>query len=119
MAEAAIQILSEHRLAGKVAVIGEDAALAGCQSVEGLQLMTVYKPIKNLAQDAAEVAVKLAKGENVITDKIMSDGAADVPVIMESSVAVDKNNMIDVVVKNNFHRQEDIYRNVPEQKNLD
>jgi D-xylose transport system substrate-binding protein len=115
LAEAAIQILSEHRMAGKVVVVGEDAALAGCQRVvEGLQLMTVYKPIRSLAQDAAEASVKLARGEKVKTSITQYDGLEEVPVLMESSIAVDKDNMVDVVVKNNFHRIEDIYRNIPQ-----
>jgi D-xylose transport system substrate-binding protein len=41
IANAAIQLLSERRLAGKVAVVGQDADLINCQRVvEGTQLMT-------------------------------------------------------------------------------
>jgi D-xylose transport system substrate-binding protein len=52
----AIQALAEQKLAGKVVVSGQDADLAGCQRiVAGTQSMTVYKPIRRLAEKAAEV----------------------------------------------------------------
>jgi D-xylose transport system substrate-binding protein len=57
IASAALQLLSEYRLAGKVAVVGQDADIGACQKiVEGTQLMTVYKPIGRLAERAAGIA---------------------------------------------------------------
>ena len=45
LASQAVKVLSENRLAGKVAVVAQDADLAACQRiVEGTQEMTVYKP---------------------------------------------------------------------------
>ena len=115
LAQAVIEVLSEHRLAGKVAVVGGDADLAACQRVvEGLQLMTVYKPIVRMAQDAAEAAVKMGKGEKVSGNVVINDGLLNVPALKEYSTEVTKANMVDIVVKNNFHRIEDIYRNIPE-----
>ncbi len=114
LAQAVIEVLSEHRIAGKVAVVGGDADLAACQRVvEGLQLMTVYKPIVRMAQDAAEAAIKMGKGEKVRGNVIINDGLFNVPALREYSTEVTKANMVDIVVKNNFHRIEDIYRNIP------
>jgi len=114
LAQAVIEVLAEHRLAGKVAVVGGDADLAACQRVvEGLQLMTVYKPIVTMAQDAAIAAVKMGKGEKPNSNVEINDGLANVPALREYSTEVTKANMVDIVVKNNFHRIEDIYRNVP------
>lgn len=114
LAESAIQALSENRMAGKVFVVGGDADLAGCQRVvEGLQLMTVYKPIVNLSQDAANAAVNLARGKKIETTETINDGMYNIPIILEHSTTVNKDNMIDVIVKSNFHNFEDIYRNVP------
>ena len=114
LAEAAIQSLSEHKLGGKVAVVGQDADLAGCQRVvEGLQLQTIYKPIVTLAQDAAVSAMSLAKGEKINFTGTMNDGSHTIPIIMVDCVAVNKDNMVDIVVKNGFHKTEEIYRNVP------
>lgn len=115
LAQAVIEVLAEHRLAGKVAVVGGDADLAACQRVaEGLQLMTVYKPIVRMAQDAAEAAVKIGKGEKLTGNVEINDGLVNVPALREYSTEVTKANMVDIVVKNNFHRIEDIYRNIPQ-----
>lgn len=115
LAQAVIEVLSEHRLAGKVSVVGGDADLVACQRVvEGLQLMTVYKPIVRMAQDAAEAAVKMGKGEKAHSNVLINDGSFNVPALREYSTEVTKANMVDIVVKNNFHRIEDIYRNIPE-----
>ena len=114
LAQAVIEVLAEHRLAGKVAVVGGDADLAACQRVvEGLQLITVYKPIVKIAQDAAEAAIKIGKGEKINGNAQVSDGLVNVPTLMEHSIAVTKDNMVDIIVKNNFHRIEEIYRNIP------
>ena len=54
----AIAALKAEDLSGKVAVSGQDAELAACQRVvEGTQTLTVYKPVRKLAETAAEVAV--------------------------------------------------------------
>jgi len=114
LAQAVIEVLSENRLAGKVSVVGGDADLSACQRVvEGLQLMTIYKPIVKMAQDAAEAAVKMGKGENVIGNDQINDGLFNVTALREYSTEVTKSNMVDVVIKNNFHKIEDIYRNIP------
>src|SRR5690606_2428596 len=56
----AVEALAAQNLAGKVAISGQDADLAACQRiVEGTQTMTVYKPIRELAHQAAEAAVRL------------------------------------------------------------
>ncbi len=63
LANAAISLLAERRMAGDVAVVGQDADLLSCQRViEGLQLMSVYKPIAKLAEKAATLALALAQG---------------------------------------------------------
>jgi D-xylose transport system substrate-binding protein len=113
IASAAIQLLSERRLAGKVAVVGQDAELISCQYiVEGVQLMTVYKPIGRLAVRAARLAVALAE-KNLPPYDILVDNGSGVPVpsYLEKSIPVGKENM-DVVIRDGFHSYEDIYRTV-------
>ncbi|AEF86381.1 D-xylose-binding protein [Treponema primitia ZAS-2] len=115
IAGAVIQLLSERRLAGKVMVVGQDAELISCQYVvEGLQLMTVYKPIGKLAVRAAQLAMSIVE-KHPIPPATMLDNQSGtmVPGYIEMPVAVDKTNM-DVVIRDGFHSQEDIYRNVME-----
>jgi D-xylose transport system substrate-binding protein len=109
----AIQALTAQSLAGKVPVSGQDAELAACQRiVEGTQTMTVYKPIKDLATKAAQLAIKVAKGEDVGADKKVNNKKIDVPSILLAPVAVDKSNMDATVIADGFHKKEDVYKNV-------
>ena len=60
---------------------GQDAELAAIQRIlAGQQYMTVYKPIKPLAQTAAEWAVALSKGQKPAgTNTTENNGKVDVP----------------------------------------
>jgi D-xylose transport system substrate-binding protein len=113
IASAAIQLLSERRLAGQVMVVGQDADLISCQHiVEGLQLMTVYKPIGKLASQAARLAVALADKTPVPQDVLMDNrSGVMIPSYIEMPVAVNKDTM-DVIIRDGFHSYEDVYRNV-------
>ncbi|WP_408072232.1 sugar ABC transporter substrate-binding protein [Butyrivibrio sp. JL13D10] len=118
LASRVVTALSEKRLAGKKMVVGQDADLEACQRiVEGTQLMTVYKPIEKLAQRAAEYAVKMAKGEDIISENeelvTISDGSYEVPYLKIDPVSVNAENMDEVIIKSGFHLKEDVYLNVP------
>jgi D-xylose transport system substrate-binding protein len=111
----AIQALEEQKLAGKVVVTGQDADLAACQRIlAGSQTMTVYKPIKSLAYKAAEIAVRMAKGEPVgEPTKPTNNGRKDVPSVLLDPIAVDKDNLATTVISDAYHKVEDVYKNVP------
>lgn len=107
----AIQALSEEGLAGKVLVTGQDAELVALQRiVGGTQAMTVYKPLKNLAPRAAEVAVAMAKRKPVIANSVVNNGTADVPSVLSDVVVVTKDNIEQTVVADGFHGREEIFR---------
>ncbi|MEW6209259.1 MAG: D-xylose ABC transporter substrate-binding protein [Acidobacteriota bacterium] len=107
----AIQALEEQKLAGKVLVSGQDADLAALQRiVDGKQSMTVYKPIDKLARRAAEAAVSLARRENIGATSTVANGRKDVPSILLEPIAVDKNNLEETIIRDGFHKREDIYR---------
>ncbi len=108
-----IQALASQGLAGKIPVSGQDAELAACQRVvEGTQTMTVYKPIKKLAEKSAELAIQLAKGETIQTDKTVNNAKIDVPSILLDPIAVTKDNMDATVIADGFHKKEEVYKNV-------
>lgn len=112
IAAQAIRALSESRLAGEVYVVGQDADLDACQRiVEGTQGMTVYKPVENLAQKAAQLAVQLAGGESLQTEDMIFDGTYDVPYEKLEPVAVTKENMDEVII-GKYHQKEEVYLNV-------
>lgn len=108
-----IEALAEKRLAGKVQVVGHDADLAACQRVvEGTQLMTIYKPINKIAQKAAVMAVNLAKDVDLEVNTTINDGTYKIPYYKIEPISITKNNMKEIIIKDGFHRLEDVYRNV-------
>ena len=112
----AIRALSEHRLAGGVCVVGQDADLDACQRiVEGTQCMTVYKPVEKLARRAAELAVKLARGDELEVERRISDGSGMIPYECLQPVAVTKENM-DEIITGKYHEASDIYLNIKKEK---
>lgn len=111
----AIQALDAQGLAGKVLISGQDADLAGVQRIaEGLQTMTVYKPIQAIAEKSAEVAVQLAKGEKVSADDTVNNGQMDVPFIKLDPISVGKEELMTTVIEDGFHSYDDVYKNVPD-----
>ncbi len=118
----AVAALMAEGMAGEVAVAGQDADLDACQRiVEGTQTVTVYKPVRKLAAVAAEVAVRLARGETpeAVIESLgyevqrLDNGQKQVPSIFLEPVFVTADNMVETVVADGWHELEDVYANVP------
>jgi D-xylose transport system substrate-binding protein len=87
-------------------VTGQDAELAGVQRIlTGEQLMTVYQPIIQIAETAAEMAVPIAQGEeppaNVAPAEV-DNGAKQVPSKLLDTIAIQEDNIEDPLVKEGF-----------------
>lgn len=109
-----ITALEEYGLAGKVPVSGQDAELTACQRiVKGTQTVTVYKPIRSLAYKAAEIAVAIAKKQNVETNSKVNNGKTDVLSYLVESIPVTRENLAGTVIKDGFHTYEDVYKDTP------
>ncbi|MFA5109175.1 MAG: substrate-binding domain-containing protein [Patescibacteria group bacterium] len=105
----AIRALEEYGLAGKIPVSGQDAELSAIQRIiQGTQTVTVYKPIYELASTGVDLAVSLAKGQNIPTDKTVNNGKFDVPSVLLESVPVTKENIESTVIKDGFYTLEDL-----------
>lgn len=136
LASEVARVLSENRLSGKVALIGQDADLLACQRiVEGTQKMTEFKKVEELAKTAAYFAVKMAKGEKyykygdsrkkdnsseknsdyIVTKKI-DNGKSFVPYYALKPVMVTKSNIDRVIIDSGFHTKEEVYLNVTKNK---
>ncbi len=109
-----IAALSQQKLAGKVLVSGMDADLAACQRVaDGTQSMTVYKPIKLIADQGAELAVQVARGKVSKQElRKVNNGKKDVDSVLLKPIQVDKANMDQTIIKDGFHKKADVYKNV-------
>lgn len=111
MAWGVIDALSEAQIAEQVVVAGQDADLVACQRiVTGKQLVTAYKPIKNLVEKTVEVCEKLVKGEEIRFQGNINDGTYQVPYFFIDVVGVTKDNIDDTIIKDGFHLYEDVYQ---------
>ncbi|MGW9345925.1 sugar ABC transporter substrate-binding protein, partial [Streptomyces albidoflavus] len=89
-----IKVLQDNNLQG-VAVSGQDANVAGLQNILlGWQTGTVYKPVKDEADAAVEVATALLNGETVETDAELEDGT---PYIQVTPLLVGPAEVKDVI----------------------
>src|ERR1700744_4535808 len=104
----AIQALAAQHLAGKVPVWGRDAALAAVKrGVAATQTMTVYKPLKLIASEAAKLAVDLAKGEKPGFNAQYDNGKKKVDTVLLQPTKLTKANL-DIVVKDGFYTQDQL-----------
>ncbi len=104
-----VQALLEEGLAGKVIVTGQDADLAACRRIiRGTQTMTIYKPLKKLADYAAVAAVDLARGKGVKPTATLDNGFKKVPAVFQDVIAVDRENLMSTVVADGFQKAEDL-----------
>lgn len=95
-----------------IPVTGQDAELAAIQRIlVGEQYMTVYKAIKPEAETAAELAVALARGEEIPSTfeiSAVNNGFKDVDSILLTPIAVTKDNIADTIVADGFWSVDDI-----------
>lgn len=91
-------------------ITGQDASVGGCQNIlNGKQSMTVYKSIRNLAKEAAQASVKMAKGEKITnaTNQV-SDGTNEIPALLLKTVVVNKDNMKETVIADGFIKEDQL-----------
>ena len=107
-----IKALDEAGIAGNVLVAGMDADLANLQEiVKGNQTCTVYKPIEKMATAAAEIAMKLGKGEECERSfQTVSNGNKLVPSYLFNGVVVNKQNLKLTVVSEGYQKEEEIFK---------
>ena len=88
----------------KLALTGQDASLAGIQSIlAGDQFMTIYKAIKPEAEKAASLAVDLANGKKPTAPTTVAGASGPgVPSFLLTPVAVTKSNIESTVVADGF-----------------
>src|SRR4051794_3524366 len=91
---------------------GQDAELAAIQRIlAGQQFMTVYKAIKPEAEQAAQLAVALVKGEDAPSGLVngkTDNGKKQVDSILLKPVAVTADNVQDTIVKDGFWKASEI-----------
>lgn len=85
---------------------GQDAELAAIQRIlVGTQTMTIYKPIKPEAEDAAQMTVDLGSGKTPSGNEKVGRG---IPAQIITPIVVTEGNVKDTVVKDGFWTVQDI-----------
>jgi D-xylose transport system substrate-binding protein len=91
----------------QVPVTGQDAELTAIQRIiAGEQYVTVYKPIQPLAENAAEVAVLIANGEEVPADLVTGEfdnGSEQVPTILTETIPVTVDDVQDTIIADDVY----------------
>jgi len=88
-------------------VTGQDAELAAIQRILlGEQLMTVYQPIRQIAETSAQLAVDMVNGKTAEATAIaktkVDNGKEQVPSVLLDTIVVTKDNIKDTVVAEGF-----------------
>ena len=110
-ASGAIAALEAKGIAGKIPVSGQDADLIACQYIwKGMQTVTVYKPIKRLAEMAADLSFMAAMGNSLKDSgtRTIQNGGYSISAVFLDPVAVTKENMMETVVADGFHSEEEV-----------
>ena len=115
VADSIIRAIGEFSPGKDIAVSGQDADIAGCQNVvSGKQAVTIYKPIADLAEKSAQIAVALAQGKSVkeldAANGTIDNGAGEIPVLWLHPLAVTAANMDEIVIKSGFHTRQEVYK---------
>jgi D-xylose transport system substrate-binding protein len=104
----AIQALAAQKLSGKVPVSGQDADLAAVRRVvAGSQAMTVYKPLKLIATEAAKLSVQLVRNEKPAFNAQYDNGFKKVNTLLLKPTPLTKAN-INILVKDGFYTEAQI-----------
>jgi D-xylose transport system substrate-binding protein len=94
LGNAAIVGLRAQGLNGQVPVTGQDATVQGLQNIALRdQCMTVYKPVPQEAQAAADAAIALRSGEEVEADDTVNNESTDVPSTLLEPIAITAENL--------------------------
>lgn len=118
MARGVIAALDAQGLAdaNKIFVAGSDADLINIQYVaQGKQAVDIWKKIDPLAESAAEIAVMLARNPDkdpkslIKVDRIINNGAVDVPTLVTPVVLVDRNNIDQTIIAEGFYTHRQVY----------
>ncbi|WP_432824675.1 sugar ABC transporter substrate-binding protein [Dactylosporangium sp. CA-092794] len=109
MAGGAIAAMKRAGYTALPPITGQDAELAAVQRIlTGEQYMTIYLDIRTEAEQSAELAVALGRGEKPSAPTKVNNGTADIPTFLLSPTAVTADKIKDTIVKDGFYKAADI-----------
>ncbi len=111
LARGVLMALQESGMDKKILLTGQNADLESVRDiVAGRQTMTIYKPLKILAENAAEMAFNVASRDKPLPlKKTVNNGKKDVPSKLFDSIIIDADNIKETLVKDGHLKEEEIY----------
>ncbi|WP_112179273.1 sugar ABC transporter substrate-binding protein [Paraliobacillus zengyii] len=93
-----------------IPVSGQDAELAAVRRIiNGSQTMTVYKSIHSLAHQSADLAMKVAKEEEVETNTTIENGNGAINSILLEPITVTEENIRETIIAENHLTEAEVY----------
>ncbi|WP_117161627.1 sugar ABC transporter substrate-binding protein [Paraliobacillus sp. X-1268] len=93
-----------------IPVSGQDAELAAVRRIiNGSQTMTVYKSIHSLAHQSADLAMKVAKEEEVETNTTIENGNGAINSILLEPITVTEDNIRETIIAENHLTEAEVY----------
>jgi putative multiple sugar transport system substrate-binding protein len=84
-------------------VTGQDAEIASVQYIiDGKQSMTVLKDVRNLVDDAIEMAISVVEDESVETTGEYDNGVIMVPAKQSEVITVDQSNVQETIIDSGY-----------------
>jgi D-xylose transport system substrate-binding protein len=101
-----------------VLVTGQDAEVSGIRNILlGDQSMTIYKPIKKLADSVGKLVAAISNGQDtssIASGSIKTPTAGTaIPSILNPVTEVDISNIKDTVIADGFVKKDDVCQGVP------
>jgi D-xylose transport system substrate-binding protein len=111
LAIGAVKALEDYDYAGGIVITGQDAEIEAIKAiVDGKMTLTVYKSIKTISSAAIDLAMEIAKGKKGSgINSTVNNGRVDVPTVLLTPVAVDKNNIKETIIADGFFNKEQVY----------
>lgn len=102
--------LDECNITNNVLTTGQDAEPQSLNQIaHDKQTMTIYKPVKNLAANALDIAVKLTNGEVISGTTTVNNKRIDVPSLLLDVIVVDKSNIKETVIKDGMAKESEVF----------
>lgn len=113
LASGVVNALHDRKLDGSILLAGQDADLNAIRNISfGNQTITIYKPLETMAQSAANVAVRLAKGKDPVRDVTVTvnNGHHLIPSILVEGQVVNKQNIRMTVISEGFVAEQEVFK---------
>ncbi len=105
-----MEVLIERNAVGSVFVTGQDAELDICRMItRGEVEMTVYKPIEKLGDVSSKIIWNAINNLEVETNTTFNNNYRDVPSYLLEPIVVNKENINETVIEDNYYSKEQIY----------